>query len=74
MAQAIEEGKDEVASLQAQLASSGSHDDQLSQLQKDAADKARKIQVPLASNAYIHMYTHTHARTHTQYCSCSSYM
>ena len=48
MARAVDEGKDEIASLQAQLASSGSHDDQLSQLQKDLADKAHKVQVPLA--------------------------
>ena len=52
MARLVEEGKDEIASLQAQLTSSDSHGDQLSQMQKDLTDKNRKIQVPYYVNLY----------------------
>ena len=45
MAHTVEEGKDEIASLQARLTSSDSHGDQLFQVQKDLNDKDRKIQV-----------------------------
>ena len=48
MARTVEEGKDEIATLQARLTSSDHHGDQLSQMQRDLNDKDRKIQV------YIH--------------------